>query len=443
MSRSRVFTDEPVAELRGLASLTDPDHSGGVIDVAVFGARGDGKTQFIVHAIRTLRAHAPTLSDPERGLNREVLRVVMDPRAPRPEATPPGFVPHYTFRVRPAALLARLRWLGTLRLLWRASPLAVILGAIAFMAALTAVAALGNTPSWPVAAVAVGLFATTLLSGAMAVRQLRHAEEFEVTFWDIAGEHVYSASAADYYSLLSALISTRKRRAAELGRRYAFAPVLLCNPIALGTKATSSPFERLRQLLPLFAAIDDRGSRAMVAINRWSVVDPICARGALRDEVVTVTALAHGEESAPPHQVARELVRRHCLDAEDGRDGDVSISYLRYDTAIRCSVEGPEPGGDGGDHGDDGDAAPLPEAQLVYRYDDGPGAFTGEAASRFLDWLLRGLRPAEALVRPAAPRDERQGDGDGHAARREPRAADSVGVAADVWARPADSGRAR
>lgn len=413
MARLRLFPDEPVAELRGLSSLTDPDAAGGVIDVAVFGARGDGKTQFIVHAIRTLRAHAPTLGDAERGLNREVLRVVMDPRAPRPEATPPGFVPHYTFRVRPGSLLARLRWLGALRLLWRASSAAVTLGGVAFVAALAALASLGSAPSAAVAALGLGLFATAGASGWLASRKLRQAEELEVAFWDIAGEHVYSASAADYYSLLAALIEKRKQRATELGRTYAFAPVLLCNPIALGTKSAGSPFERLRQLLPLFAAIDDQGGRALIAVNRWSVVDPICARGALRDEIVAVTALALGEETAKAKLVARDVVRRHCLDTEDGRDGDVVISHLRYDTAIRCSVEVdeekpvPKEAGDGAEAAEQSEASArgddeVATASLTYRYDEGPGAFTGESASRFLDWLMRGLRHPLVATVPAA-----------------------------------------
>jgi len=82
--RTRLFSDEPVAELRGLATLTDPDEGVvAVIDIPVIGARGDGKTQFIVHAIRALRAHAPALVGSEQTLNRDVLRVVLDPRAPR------------------------------------------------------------------------------------------------------------------------------------------------------------------------------------------------------------------------------------------------------------------------------------------------------------------------------------------------------------------------
>lgn len=462
MARTPLFAAEPVPELRGLSSLTDPDEVGGVIDVAVFGARGDGKTQFIVHAIRTLRAHAPQLDDAERGLNREVLRVVLDPRAPRPEATPPGFVPHYTFRVRPSSVVSRLRWASALALYARAAPRAVAVATLALFVTFGAALALGDQPSWQLAGLALGAVSTFALAAATAARGLRRAGDLEVTFWDIAGEHVYSASAADYYSLLSSLISARKRRAAERGRPYAFAPVLLCNPIALGTGEAASPFERLRQLLPLFAAIDEQGGRALIAINRWSVVDPICARGALRDEIVEVTALALGEDGAPTRRVARDLVRRHCLDTEDGKDGDVRIAVLRYDTALRCSVRAcaptaptttPADGADARGVGagpaatsdDDAGASgrgrrPTPggdelehAAALTYRYDEGPGAFAGDAASRFLQWLLRGLA-AQPTPRPAA-RPAPRADADGAPGGGE-RAGDLRGAASPAPAAP-------
>ena len=73
----------------------------------------------------------------------------------------------------------------------------------------------------------------------------------EVAFWDVAGEQVYSSSAADYYHLLAHLVEARRRRAEQLGRAYAFAPILICNPISLGTADEGSPYERMRQLLPL------------------------------------------------------------------------------------------------------------------------------------------------------------------------------------------------
>lgn len=469
MSRRHLFEQEPVAELRGLSSLTDPDHVGGVIDVAVFGARGDGKTQFIVHAIRTLRAHAPTLGDAERALNREVLRVVLDARAPRPQATPPGFVPHYTFRVRPGSLLARMRSLAALRLRWRASPVALALSAAAALgAAVTLLAAL-SAPGLAIGGAGLGLLGVAVLAAMASRRRVQRGDDLEVAFWDIAGEHVYSESAADYYSLLSALIEARKRRAMELGRAYAFAPVLLCNPLALGDGTVGSPFERLRQILPLFAAIDEDSGRALIAINRWSVVDSICERGALRDELVEVTARAHGERAAPPRQVARDVVRRHCLDSEDGRDGDVTIAHLRYDTAIRCAVEPAavtrrattEGGEDEQLEEPDGDGAAL-----RYSYDEGPGAFAGETASRFLDWLMRGLklpstRPSELAAReapeapearaaraapelseevPASGRVSAPVAGEAPPDRRGARAGATAG--AEIWSRPVDSARA-
>src|SRR5205085_9048363 len=131
--RTPLFTADPVGELRGLASLTDPDDDvAAVIDLAIIGARGDGKTQFIVHAIRALHAHAPALSGSEQSLNQDVLKLVLDPRATRPDATPPGVVPHFTFRMRSAGMFDRLSWLGALRLAWRATGVAgaLVLGAV-------------------------------------------------------------------------------------------------------------------------------------------------------------------------------------------------------------------------------------------------------------------------------------------------------------------------
>jgi hypothetical protein len=80
--------------------------------------------------------------------------------------------------------------------------------------------------------------------------------------------------------------------------------------------------------------------------------------------------------------VAREQVRANCLDAEDGRDQDVRLTYLRYDTAIKAHVDVDREAG-----------------TISYAYDDGPGAFSGAAATRFLDWVI-------GMVRWSAPRRE-------------------------------------
>lgn len=370
LPRTSLFADEPVGELRGLATLTDPDDVSAVIDLAVIGARGDGKTQFIVHAIRAMHAHAPALDGAEQVLNRDVLKLVLDPRATRPDATPPGVVPHFTFRMRSAGLFDRLSWLGAIRLACRATGIAT---ALVFAGALIALGAVTGAKVGAGPGVIIGA-SGVLVAGLAALasrRRIARTGDVEVAFWDVAGEQVYSAAAADYYNLLAHLVESRRRRAEEMGRAYAFAPVLICNPLALGTADEGSPYERMRQLLPLFAALDQRAARAMVAINRWAVVDPICARGSLRDEVVSVASNGRGEAAGASIAVSREQVRANCLDAEDGREQEVRLTYLRYDTAIKTSVEV------------DGDAATI-----TYAYDDGPGAFGGGAATRFLDWVI-------------------------------------------------------
>jgi hypothetical protein len=379
-----MFESEPVPGLSGLGALGDPDDDrvAAVLDVAVIGARGDGKTQFIVHAIRTLRAHAPALTGAEQAMNRDVLRVVLDPRAPRPDATPPGVVPHYTFRVRPAVLLGRLGTWGAARLLRRAGGVAGAFVVAAMVAAAigAVVAAATRQPAIGVGVGSGALVVAGAIAWIAARRRLARAGDVEVAFWDVAGEHVYSSSAADYYALLAALVEARRRRADELGRGHAFAPVLICNPVALGSTPEAGPYQRLRRVLPLFASLDRDASRALVAINRWRVVDSICARGAPRDEVIAVTASARGEPPPPAQDVARDVVRECCLDAEDGRDGEVAIEYMRYDTAIDCDVSVDED-----------------TSAIAYTWDDGPGAFTDDAQRRFLGWLLDLVRwPAVA-----------------------------------------------
>jgi hypothetical protein len=419
LPRTSLFADEPVGELRGLATLTDPDDVTAVIDLAVIGARGDGKTQFIVHAIRAMHAHAPALGGAEQILNRDVLKLVLDPRATRPDATPPGVVPHFTFRMRTAGLFDRLSWLGAARLASRATGVATALVVGVALVALGAVTgfALGAGPGVIVGASGVLVCG---LAALVSRRRIARAGDVEVAFWDVAGEQVYSAAAADYYHLLAHLVEARRRRAEALGRAYTFAPILICNPVSLGTADEGSPYERMRQLLPLFAALDQTAARAMIAINRWAVVDPICARGALRDEVVSVSSTGRGEAVAPARAVAREQVRANCLDAEDGRDQDVRLTYLRYDTAIKTQVE-----------------VDREAATISYAYDDGPGAFSGVAATRFLDWVIGLVRWPAAVAGPAG------------AASPAPTLVQAVAPVVvpvpepDVWARPQDLPGAR
>jgi hypothetical protein len=329
---------------------------------------------------------------------------VLDPRAPRPDATPPGVVPHFTFRARATVLFDQLGWRASLALTRR---LARVGGALVLAALLGAGAvACAVDHQGPAAAIAGGAAGLVAAIAALVARaRIARAGEIEIAFWDVAGEHVYGDGAADYHALLGRLVDARRRRAEALGRAYAFAPVLICNPLALGTFDEGSPYTRMRAVLPMFAALDRDAARALIAVNRWAVVDPICARGALRDEVVTVTARARGDAAPPAYRVARERVRACCLDAEDGRDGQVAIQHVRYDTAIASRVDPGEQ-----------------EATLVYEYDDGPGAFGKVARKDFLTWLVR--LPEWVAPRPVA------------VVEPEPVHADAEPVTGDAWARP-------
>ena len=414
--------------MRGLTSLTEPDDEdsvGAVVDVAVIGARGDGKTQFIVHAIRTLRAYAPLLEGAEHQYNRDVLQVVMSAREPRPEATPPGVVPHYVFRIRPDSLLSQVGLPGRLALYARVAGLM----AYVFLAVLNAgligalLTYLRDGPDPLAMAAAGGLLVVGLVFGTMlARRQFIRRGDIEIVFWDVAGEHVYSSSAADYYSFLSALVRQRRQRASAR-RSYAFAPVLICNPISLGTRTEGSPYARLRQLMPLFASLNEPLPRTMIAINRWTVVKEVCTPDANRDEQVAVVARARvapdaeanaedadeaeGAEDAdaaargPGRRaslpvVERDVVRKHCLDAEDGagdgEDRDIYFSYLRYDAGIQCEFH-ERPWKDWDDMPSAvtsrwrAPSRSTPDTVLEYVYEDGPGSFRGEVRRSFLHWL--------------------------------------------------------
>lgn len=465
--------------MRGLASLTEPaddEPVGAIVDLAVMGARGDGKTQFIVHAIRTLRAYGPPLGGVERDFHRDILEVVMNAHAPRPEATPPGVVPHYVFRIRPESLLGQIGLVGRLGLYRRTAGLlghwllalgnAVLVGAalVAMRGSADAVAAIG-------AGLALALGAT--LGALVARRRFVRRGLIEIVFWDVAGEHVYRGSAADYYGFLGALVARRRERASA-DRAYAFAPVLLCNPTALGTRAQGSSYTRLRQILPMFASLSELLPRALVAINRWDVVARVCAPEADRDEIVAVLprsraatgAARPGIESAsstvpttvqplerpagdpsalpPLPAVRRDVVRAHCLDAEDGRDSEVEIAYLRYDAGMQCEIdERPWPGWDSVD-GEvkaqwQAPAEDTPQRLLDYVYEDGPGAFEGEARSELLRWLAQLAFHPRSYAPESATSAARPGRAD------EPRAGklaarDASASAADAWIR---SGMAR
>jgi hypothetical protein len=411
LSRVPVLGREEVAGLRGLASLTEPGPAlasevAAIVDLAVIGARGDGKTQLIVHAIRTLRAAAPELTGAELAFNREVMGLVMNARAPRPAATAPGLVPHYVFRIRAEALFEQLDWSGRAALLGRAAGFARGAGLAAAGGALVGAGAM-------VGAGGVG----ALVGGAVAAAggavgwmrsrdRLARAGEVEIVLWDVAGEHVYSETAVDYHAFLDALVRARRARAQASGRAYAFAPILVCNPLGLGDHVQGSPYARLRELLPLFVSLDP-AARALIAINRWAVVDAVCADGADRDERVAIAARARDDDAvggAALPVVVRDVVRQHCRDAEDGKDGDMTITHVRYDAGAQCSAR-TTPWTEWREAAHTGRwATPTAAVDQVleYEFSDGPGAFGGEARQAFLGWL-------GALAFPRAARAAERG----------------------------------
>jgi hypothetical protein len=237
------------------------------------------------------------------------------------------------------------------------------------------------------------------VSGRTAARKFARGGEIEVCFWDVAGEHVYSSSCADYHAFLDALVRERRRRAASSGKRYAFAPVLLCNPLGLGVEREGSPYHRLRQVVPLFASLDE-ASRVLVAVNRWSVVEALCEADRERDEVVAVVERRRGEDNVPAApSVRRDVVRAWCRDAEDGRDDDVRVTHLRYDAGTRCKIAAIEVG-----DATVREATVPPVSAIEYRWEDSPGAFGGVARRTFLGWLaeLAYRAPAAAPAPTAA-----------------------------------------
>ncbi len=448
MSRQTIFEREAIEGISGLTSLTEPasdERVSAIVDIAVMGARGDGKTQFIVHAIRTLRAYAPPLSGTERRFHRDILEVVMDAREPRPEATVPGVVPHYVFRIRPDSLLAQVGLVARLGLLVQMAGLAwsgLVAGLNALLLGLLLWGLRGGLDAYVAAGAGLALAVGVGLGWLLARRRFHARGPIEIVFWDVAGEHVYSTSAADYHGFLGALVERRRARATEHarqspaplrhGRAYAFAPVLLCNPIGLGARMQGSPFTRLRQLMPMFASLNEPLPHALVAINRWSAVEALCRPDSDRDELVAVVSRprdqadpsADTSQPAAPSPatpstattdlpplpvVRREVVRAHCLDPEDGRHDDVRVTYLRYDAGMQCELASqPWPGPDGLD--DDVGAhwspprGPAPACLLAYEYEDGPGAFEGHVRAGFLRWIatLACHRHAYEPVRAAA-----------------------------------------
>lgn len=396
--RRKLFPTDPGGVASGAASLTEGDDVAAVIDLAVIGCRGDGKTQFILNAIRTLDAYAaPDLLDVEREASQRIHRIALDARAPSLDATAPGARPHYVYRVEPATLLAQLGGGARLALLARTARLWTKLVLALVNAALVGAGlwALGKPPALAVGA-AIGLAVVmALVAVALARRRFENAGEIEVVFWDVAGEDALKGG--DYHELLRTVVERRR----EEDRPYGFAPVLVCNPLSLEWHKDGGSFINLRKLLPTYASLDRQERRALVVVTRSELIEEICADGSDAEEKVAVRSRVrrnvHGraDSSAEPVDqaeavmVRRGAVQRHCRDVEDGVVQGVDITYLRYEAGDDC-VLASHPAEEG------------PGMVVEYTYTDDVAAFEGEARTKFLSWLgevaYRAPRSARAPV---------------------------------------------
>jgi hypothetical protein len=408
MGREGLF-DAELPQLRGLGTLTAPapeEPVAAVVDVAVVGARSDGKTQFILHCIRTLDAEEPELGPAERALNSEIMTVVMAAASPRPDATnPEAGVPHYVFRVRPDDLARQVGVWGRLWLLLRTTRLPRHLAwTLLTTATVGAVLSwLGGVSDERVALATGGVALAGLgLARWLARRAFVRQGPIEIVFWDVAGEHLYGErqSAEPYRALMRRLVQERRQRARS-DRRYAFAPVLIVNPLSLGEDA-DPPCLRLRSLLRIFASLNKPRPQALVVINRWQAVAALCPGEVGRDDRVAVVSAARdamdepASSATPPAErlavVERDRIEKECVDLEDSVEDGVRLAVLRYD-AGSCEVStAPWPGWD---------AAPSavrarylrpaiePTHLMHYRFSEGPGAFQGDARQVFLRWIAR------------------------------------------------------
>jgi hypothetical protein len=379
MSRFALFGQEIEGGLAGLGDATEPttdEPVRAVIDLALIGEAGDGKTELAATLIRTLRAHAPDLGPGEAANNQSALRAVMG--AESPAAGDGERVAHYTFRVAIDSVIEMLPPLARLGILARTgvarlplAPSVMLLGAATALA-WTLPAPLHTLP--PIAAL--------ILSAMLVARSFRvagdivaDAGEIELVIWDPPGKLFDGERTAELYDLLAHL--SRRRRAVQPGwRTYAFVPVLLINPARFGRAGRRN---RLRGLLPMFAALGGRDPRAVVAINRWALVAGACPPGSRKDETAAVRIETHGAE---PERLTldRDALTRACVEVEDGRDGGLALTHIRYEACADPEVAS------------EGD-------ETVYRASGGGGTLSGEAR-RHLAALLAELALAGAEPPP-------------------------------------------
>jgi hypothetical protein len=409
-TRPRLVAARPDLPVPGcLASLTQPPASapvGAIIDLALLGARGAGKTQLLYLLLRTLRARAPELEGEEAAQQRALVAAALG--GPPPPAT--DGPTHAIASLPVASLLDEIGAGGRAACYWRAGLarsiiLSVVagvavfgalvlladgLGALATLLALAFVAA-GAGFGWVAARsrwldlgeIEIALWDPSRCPGHTTIRLHAVRAPEEATLEEAGPEPEPPPGPAELHPVFSQLVHERRRRGAPW-RRHAFAPILVVNPIDLGRDPELGDAGRLRRLLPVFAALGGGAPRAMVAISRWSAVESVCRPDSDRRAMVQLATAGMGAQGAAA--VSRETLRRLCLDAEDGREGDTAIHYLRYDAGWA------EPRIDDA-RAPDGDAA----TSVALTWSDPMSGLEGETRRSLFRFLASLLEPPAAV----------------------------------------------
>ncbi len=360
-----------------------------MVDLALLGPPGAGKTALCHLLIRTLRARAPELGGDEAGQQRLLVAGALGSTEGDPDAAGPR---HAVLRLPVVTLLDGLGRAERLACYARAG-MARSIG----LTVVSALAVLMALSVWRQAVEPAGIGAALALLGAGALASWSSARsrwleigEIEVVVWDGSGAPPPPEDVPELFAVFEALVRERRRRS-PVWRSYGFAPVLVVDPVALGQQGAATArrrgalaAERLRHYLPVFAALGGQRPRALVAVSRFAAVHAACRPGTDRREPAQLhTAGTGGGGDA---RVDRERIRRLCLDAEDGRDGDVHVSHLRYDAAEAHVTTG------------DGDRTEI-------RWSARATELEGEARRALLRFLARSIDPPAVLAAPPAARN--------------------------------------
>ncbi len=329
-SRIPVFAEREQVVVPALADLTQPGPAaavGAVVDLAFYGGPGAGKTHLLYLWLRTLRARAPDLDGREAEEQRALVTAALGGPA---DASASAGLRHAVVHLPAAALLAEIGPAARIACygragLWRG----VAAGVAASLALLVAMALVrGRLDAVTVAASLAVLLAACISATVAARARWLDLGEIEIALWDTAPP---GGEPAALYPIFESLVRERRRRGAPW-RAHAFAPVLVVDPLSLGDEPELNRFGRLKSALPVFASLGGGRPRALVAVSRWSAVESVCRDGGDRDAAVELETEGAG---APPRvRVRREVLRRICLDAEDGREAGLAIHHLRYDAGV-------------------------------------------------------------------------------------------------------------